>query len=371
MQCKADVSCWIFPVVDLWHSLVPIGMSKMSKEDGAIRHALAVVIENRSLSVRQTSLAMGDIMSGRATSAQIAAFITALRMKGEVAEEIAGMAEVMRAKASVVHADGPVVDTCGTGGDGTGTFNISTTAAFVVAGAGIKVAKHGNRAVSGVCGSADVLEALGVQIALGPQEVEKCIDEVGMGFMFAPAFHPAMKYAAGPRRELGIRTVFNMLGPLTNPAGVKRQVIGVGDVGLGEKMAKALQLLGSVQSMVVHSEDGLDEISLAPRSIVWEIAHGAITNYDIQPELLGLSNASRRALKGGSPQDNAEIVRGVLAGIEGPKRDVVILNAAAALKVSGKAKNMEEGVSLAYQSINSGRAMGVLDKLVKLSHSFA
>lgn len=343
----------------------------MSQQDGAVRNALAIVIENRSLSVQEASLAMEEIMSGGATPAQIAAFITALRMKGEIAEEIAGMAQVMRSKASVVHARGTVVDTCGTGGDGSGTFNISTTAAFVVAGAGVKVAKHGNRAVSGLCGSADVLEALGVHIALGPHEVQKCIDEVGMGFMFAPGFHPAMKHAAGPRRELGMRTVFNMLGPLTNPAGVKRQVIGVGDAALGEKMARALQILGSVQSMVVHSEDGLDEISLAPRSSVWELAGGSITTYEIQPELLGLRNASKDALKGGSAQDNAEIIKGVLTGMEGPKRDVVILNAAAALKVSGTARNMEEGINLAYQSITSGRAIGILDNLARLSHSLA
>ena len=258
-----------------------------------IREAIEAVVRGESLSMEHAAQAMNEIMSGEATPAQFGAFVTALRLKGETVDEIAGMAQVMREHSLHVEVDGPLVDTCGTGGDGSGTFNISTTAAFVAAGAGAKVAKHGNRAMSGSSGSADVLEALGAKIDLSPESVARCINETGFGFMFAQGFHPSMRFAAGPRREIGIRTVFNILGPLTNPAGADAQVIGVADASMASKMAQVLGRLGSRRALVVHGSDGLDEITVAGTSRVWELRDGAVNEYDISPAEFGV-NASPR-----------------------------------------------------------------------------
>jgi anthranilate phosphoribosyltransferase len=312
---------------------------------------------------------MDEIMGGEATPAQIGAFLTALRIKGETAEEIAGMAGVMRDKALPVEAAEPLVDTCGTGGDASGTFNISTTAAFVVAGAGVKVAKHGNRAASSACGSADVLEALGVKIALSPEGVQTCLQEADICFMFAPAIHPAMKFAAGPRKEIGIRTVFNILGPLTNPARAQHQVIGVADPSVGEKMARVLGLMGSKHALVVHGQDGLDEISLSGPTQVWELKDGTVKSYTISPEDVGLQNAERVGIIGGSVDASTSMLKDVLSGQRGPARDVVLLNAAAALVAADKVTNLKEGLALAAKSIDSREAKAKLEALVRTSQS--
>ena len=336
-----------------------------------IREAIEELVAGRSLSMDQASAVMDEIMEGQATQAQLAAFLTALRLKGETPEEIAGMATVMREKALRVEVEGAVVDTCGTGGDGSGTFNISTAAAFVAAGAGLKVAKHGNRAASGTCGSADVLEALGVKIELGPEAVKQCIDEVGIGFMYAPTFHPAMKYAAPVRRELGIRTVFNILGPLTNPAVARRQLLGVADPSLGEKMARVLQLMGSEHSLVVHGQDGLDELTLGDQTHVWELRDGGITSYTVNPYELGLPRVPLQALQGGTPQENAFLLRRILAAEKGPHRHIVLLNSAAVLVVGGKAKDLKEGLELAREVIDGSDALLKLEGLVELSQALA
>ena len=332
-----------------------------------IREAIEALVAGNPLSMEEAAGVMNEIMSGEATPAQIGAFITALRVKGETAEEIAGMAVVMREKALRVETSGPMVDTCGTGGDGSGTFNISTTAAFVVAGAGAKVAKHGNRAMSGNCGSADVLEALGVKIDLSPQGVQRCLEEIGIGFMFAPSFHPAMKHAAGPRREIGIRTVFNILGPLTNPAWAQAQVIGVAEASLGEKMAQVLGLLGSKHALVVHGQDGLDEITLSGQTQVWEMKKGLVTSYAISPGDVGLHESDREAIRGGSVEANASILKDVLGGKGGPARDVVLMNAAAALIAADRASNLREGVALATGAIDSGATHAKLQALIEAS----
>jgi len=334
-----------------------------------IREAIDTLIQGQSLTMEQAAAVMEEIMGGEATPAQFGAFVTALRLKGETVDEITGMARVMRDKAVPVAVSGPVVDTCGTGGDGSQTFNISTTAAFVVAGAGLKVAKHGNRGMSSGCGSADVLEQLGVKIDLGAKEVEQCLEQVGIGFMFAPVFHPAMKYASAPRREIGIRTVFNILGPLTNPAGASAQMLGVADRSLTVKIAKVLKLLGCHHALVVHGEDGLDEITLDGRTTVCELNKGVIKGYPIDPEEFGFSRVSVRNLRGGSPQENADILLGVLKGQKGPHRDIVLLNAAAALVAGEKAQTMKDGIALAKEIIDSGRALEKLEGLIRLSQS--
>ena len=332
-----------------------------------IQEAISSVVSGRDLSQEEASQVMEEIMTGEATPAQFGAFVTALRLKGETTEEIAGMARVMREKALHVQSDSDLVDTCGTGGDGSHTINVSTIAAFVTAGAGLKVAKHGNRAMTSACGSADVLEAAGVKIDLGPQGVERCIREVGIGFMFAPTFHPAMRFAGPPRREIGIRTVFNILGPLTNPAGARSQVLGVADGALGEKMAIALRRLGCQHALVVHGEDGLDEVSIAAPSQVWELKDGDIYNFAVAPEDLGLPRASREAIRGGSAEENAASMERALSGERGPHRDVALLNAAAALVAGDAARDLGQGVALASQAIDSGRAMEKLRALVELS----
>jgi anthranilate phosphoribosyltransferase len=265
-----------------------------------------------------------------------------------------------------------VVDTCGTGGDGSSSFNISTAAAFVVAGAGLKVAKHGNRAMSSHCGSADVLEALGVRIELGPRAVAQCVETAGIGFMFAPNFHPAMKYATAPRREIGIRTVFNILGPLTNPARAKFQVIGVPSRELGEKIASVLHRLGTEHSLVVHGTDGMDEISISGKSLVWDITrHGVSPPYEVLPEDLGFMKASMTQVRGGTARQNARILRGILSGEVGVRRNIVIMNAAAALVAANQAADLKEGVCIAEKTIDSGKALDRLEELINLSRSLS
>jgi anthranilate phosphoribosyltransferase len=340
-----------------------------------IREAIAKLVEHQALSREEAAAAMEEIMTGEATPAQVGSFLTALRMKGETVEELAGLAQVMRAKAThvTIPADlsRPVVDTCGTGGDGANTFNISTTAAFVVAGAGAVVAKHGNRAASSRCGSADVLEALGVNINLKPEEVTACLEEAGIGFMFAPLFHPSMKYAGPVRREIGIRNVFNILGPLTNPAGATRQVLGVPNGELAAKLAAALEQLGSEHALVVHSADGLDEISIAAESYVYEVKNGeAVHKHVIIPEDFGLERASAEVMRGGSAQENSLITHQILSGEKTAQREVILLNAAAALVAAGLAQNLKEGVALAADSIDSGAARERLQALVEVSNRF-
>ena len=332
-----------------------------------IQEAIEALVGGESLTRGTAAQAMNEIMDGAATAAQFGAFVTALRMKGETPDEVAGMAQVMRDKSLHVKVDGPLVDTCGTGGDASGTFNISTTAGFVVAGAGVKVAKHGNRAMSGACGSADVLEVLGVNIDLSPEGVERCLNEVGFGFMFAQRYHPSMRFAAGPRREIGIRTVFNILGPLTNPAGATTQLIGVSDYSVGEVMAHVLRSLGSTHALVVHGADGLDEISLGDVTHVWELKDGEVSSYTISPEELGFERVRRNDLKIGSPKESARVLREVLEGWPGPPRNVVLVNAAGALLVAGRVVTLKEGIGVAARSIDDGKATRKLDALVELS----
>ncbi|MDY7033612.1 MAG: anthranilate phosphoribosyltransferase [Thermodesulfobacteriota bacterium] len=335
-----------------------------------IPEVIGKVIEGHDLSESEMTGVMNQIMSGEATPAQIGSFITALRMKGETVDEITGGARVMREKAVKIKTSSPrIVDTCGTGGDGANTFNISTTAAFVVAGTGITVAKHGNRSVSSNCGSADVLKALGVNIEANPSTVEKCLEKVGIGFLFAPLLHGAMKYAIGPRKEIGIRTVFNMLGPLTNPAGADAQVIGLYAGDLTEKVASVLKNLGTKHAFVVHGDDGLDEISLASRTKMSELKDGKVNTYWIEPEEFNMKRCSPEDLKGGSPEENARITCDVLNGKKGPKRDIVLLNAAAAIVAAGKAKDIAEGIRVASESIDSGASQKKLDELVEVSNA--
>ncbi|MEJ5349105.1 MAG: anthranilate phosphoribosyltransferase [Desulfosoma sp.] len=315
---------------------------------------------------------MEQLMSGALTDAQIGAFMAALATKGETFTELAGAARTMRRKAYRLHVPAStVVDTCGTGGDGAQTFNISTTAAFVVAGCGVTVAKHGNRSVSSRCGSADVLEALGVRLDVDPEVVEEIIGDIGIGFLFAPLYHGAMKYAAKARKEVGIRSIFNMLGPLTNPAGANCQVLGVFAPELTEMFAKALQLLGTRRAFVVHGHDGLDEISACAPTRVTELQDGLVRTYDLDPERLLGRTADPDALRGGSSEENARILQSVLQGSSGPCRDVVVLNAAAALIAAGKAEDFREGIRMAEQSIDSGAAFDKLKSLVRLTREKA
>jgi anthranilate phosphoribosyltransferase len=334
-----------------------------------IQQAIGTIVSGRDLSTDEATQVMEEIMTGEATPAQFGAFVTALRLKGETAEEIAGMALVMREKSLHVQSGGDLVDTCGTGGDGAHTINVSTIAAFVVAGAGNKVAKHGNRAMTSACGSADVLEAAGVKIDLGPEGVERCIQDVGFGFMFAQTFHPAMRFAGPLRREIGIRTAFNILGPLTNPAGARSQVLGIADGALGEKMARVLQQLGCQHALVVHGEDGLDEISIAAPTQIWELKAGNIQSYTVTPEEQGLARASVDAIRGGSAEENVNAMNRVLSGEKGPHRDVVLLNAAAALTAGGAVQGIGQGIARASEAIDSGRAMEKLQALATLSQT--
>ena len=341
-----------------------------------IKEAITSLVEGRSLSMEQAAQVMEEIMGGGVTPAQFGAFVTALRIKGETADEIAGLASIMRAKAVRVMATDPVIDIVGTGGDNSNSFNISTAAAFVAAGAGIRVAKHNNRAMTSHCGSADVLEALGVRINLDANQVKDCLKRVGIGFMFAPGFHPAMKFATAPRREIGIRTVFNILGPLTNPALAESMVIGVPSEELGEKIVQVLLRLGSKHSLVVHGLNGMDELSIAAKSRVWELQEDKITNYFVSPEDFGLARAGMETVKGGTPAENAAMLRSVLEGEPGPRRDVVLMNAAAGVVVGSRTGHpsglpaLKEGIEIAREAIDSGRALDRLQKLVSLSQSF-
>lgn len=331
---------------------------------------IAALVKGQDLSEEQSHEAMSAIMSGQATSAQIAGFLMALRLKGETVAEITGFATAMREMAHGVDVGGlDVVDTCGTGGDEKGTFNVSTASAIVTAAAGVPVAKHGNRSVSSSSGSADVLERLGVNIEAPVPIVEKCVREVGLGFLFAPLLHEAMKYAIKPRRELAVRTVFNILGPLTNPAGARRQVLGIFSADLVEMMAKVLHRMGARKAMVVHSRDGMDELSVCDESLVAEVAPDGVTVKTVDPGKLGLGPAQMDDLRVEGADQSAQVIRGVLDGKVGPARDMILLNAGAAIYVGGKAETLQEGIDTASQAIDSGRASEVLKRLATLSHS--
>lgn len=335
-----------------------------------IREAIVKLVSRIDLTEEETVSVMNQIMTGEATPLQVASFLTALRMKGETVAEITGAARVMREKAHRVRVkSAPVMDTCGTGGDARETFNISTTSAFVVAGAGVAVAKHGNRSVSSRSGSADVLSALGVKIDIPKERVEACIDKIGIGFLFAPLLHEAMKYAVQPRREIGIRTVFNLLGPLTNPAGATHQLIGIYDGALTEMIAHVLKNLGTARAMIVHGLEGMDEISLTGPTKVSELRDGEVKNYTLSPEELGLKRCRLEELHGGGPEECAAILRAVLRGEKGPKRDVVLLNGGAALYVSGLAQSVAQGMKLAAESIDSGKALKKLELLIETTNA--
>jgi anthranilate phosphoribosyltransferase len=348
-----------------------------------ITESVRRLVERRDLSRIEAAAAMDAIMSGAATNAQIAAFLTALRMKGETVEELIGFAQVMRQKVVRIRTRGDevaaltgtdremLIDTCGTGGDATGTFNVSTATAFVVAGAGLRVAKHGNRSVSSLCGSADVVEALGISLELPPPRVSRCLDEVGLGFLYAPLLHTAMKHVMPARREMGIRTVFNMLGPLTNPAGANAQIIGVYAAALTEPLARVLAELGTVRAFVVHGADNLDEISNTGESQLSEVRDGTVRTFTVRPEDFGMPRAAIADLRGGDREQNAQIIRALLEGEPGPRRDIVLMNAAAALVAGGRARDLKDGVGLAAQSIDSGAARDKLQALVALSQQLA
>jgi anthranilate phosphoribosyltransferase len=337
----------------------------------SIKHAIeALVNERRDLTEDEAAEAMLEVFSGASTPAQLSAFLVALRLKGETVDEITGMARVTRDHALQVDVEGPLLDTCGTGGDGTGTFNVSTAAAFVAAGAGARVAKHGNRAMSSGCGSADVLEALGANIDLTPEQVALCITDTGFGFMFAQAFHPAMKYAGPTRRELGVRTAFNILGPLTNPAHAQHQVLGVARLDVAPLMAAVLERMGSLHVLIVHGHDGSDELTLDGPSPVYELKDGEVREYTVSPDELGLTSALPAAIRGGTPDENARALTAVLAGERGPLRDVVLLNAAAALVAADFASSFSEGIQRAAESIDSGAAKTRMTAFVEMSRSF-
>lgn len=340
-----------------------------------IQRAIEVISRFGHLQEEEAEAVMHQIMSGDATEAQIGAYLMALRMKGETPEEITGSARAMREKASTVPTTvtADLLDTCGTGGDKSGTFNISTTVAFVAAGAGIPVAKHGNRAATSRSGSADVLAASGVNLDLTPEQVGKCVDEVGIGFLFAVKLHPAMKYAIGPRRQMGIRTIFNILGPLTNPAGAKCQLMGVFAADLTDLLAHVLKSLGTKSAIVVNGYGGLDELTISGPNRVSQLTQsGSIETYELDPMEFGFEGASISELKGGEPEQNAAILRGILDGTDrGPKRDVVLLNAGAALWAAGKVDNLKAGIKQARETIDSGAALKKLENLVEFSQSFS
>ena len=331
-------------------------------------HAISTLLAGRDLPEDVATAAMSEIMEGAATPAQIAGFVVALRAKGETTDEIAGLVRSMREYSLRVDVPGDLLDTCGTGGDRAGTFNVSTAAAIVCAGAGVKVAKHGNRAASSRCGSADVLEALGVRIDLQPEGVERCIQEAGIGFCFAPVFHPAMRHAGATRRELGVATIFNFLGPLTNPAGARRQALGVSDPKMLDRMVSALGRLGSEHVVAFHGSDGLDELATAGTSRVLELNDGDTKEWTLDPAELGLPPADLSDVAGGSSEENAAYIRGVLDGEKGPRRDIVVLNAAAGLLAAGRAGDIAAGLDLAADAIDSGGAARALEQLVSVSN---
>ena len=333
-----------------------------------IADAIRTLVERKDLTAEEAHAAMTEIMEGAASPAQIAAFLVALRMKGETITEVTEFARVMREHVVPVRPTRrPLVDTCGTGGDGLNTFNISTTAAFVAAGAGAAVAKHGNRSVSSKCGSADVLEALGIKVQQSPEEVARYVDEVGIGFMFAPAYHPAIKHAGPVRRELAMRTVFNALGPLTNPAGAEAQVIGVYAPALTEMHAAALANLGCKRAFVVHGLDGMDEISTLGATRITELRDGESRTYGLTPEEVGLRRARPEELAGGTPEENAELLVAILNGREGAPREIVLLNAAAAIAAAGLADTLSDGIALAREAVDSGRALRTLRELQEMA----
>ncbi len=333
-----------------------------------IREAIAKLVDGRALDGHEAREALREIMAGTATPAQIGAFITALRIRGETPEVIAGCAEAMRENFTPVATDGGiVVDTCGTGGDGAQTFNISTGAALVAAGAGVRVAKHGNRSVSSRCGSADVLAALGVNIAVTRERMAACLREIGIAFLFAPSLHPAMKHAVGPRKEIGIRSIFNILGPLSNPAGTRHGVLGVYHRDLVEVMAGAAARLGAARLFIVHGLDGLDEITLAGPSMIAEVRDGRVETSVLRPEDVGLASCRTGDLAGGDAAENAAILRAILEGARGPRRDVVTLNAAAAIVAGGRAADLREGVERARAALDSGAAGERLDALIRMT----
>ena len=345
-----------------------------------ITEAIKRVVERYDLSAAEAELVLDQIMTGQCTDAQIAALLTALRMKGETVDEITGFARVMRRKAAPVRPRSAtaelagtereaLIDTCGTGGDVSGSFNVSTATAFVVAGAGVRVAKHGNRSVSSQCGSADVVEALGVKLDLSPERISECIDEVGIGFLHAPLLHEAMKYVALARKQMGIRTIFNLLGPLTNPAGADTQVIGVYAEHLTEVVARVLRELGSRRALVVHGMDGLDEVSISGPTKVTELKNGELNTYTVQPEDFGLKRASMKDIQGGDARQNAGIILEILNGTSGPRRDIVLLNASAAFVASSRVRDFNAGVELAAQSIESGAALNNLHRLIDFTNS--
>ncbi len=333
-----------------------------------IQRAVQTLIEGRTLGRNEAYEALTDIMSGKATDTQIGAFLTALRIQGETPEVIAGAAQAMREKLTPIKSPSDItVDIVGTGGDGAHTFNISTASAFVVAGAGVTVAKHGSYGVSSKCGSANVLDELGISLAATPDIMETCLHEAGIAFLFAPVLHPAMKHAIGPRKELGVRTLFNILGPICNPASAKYGVIGVFSAELASELAKALSQLDMKHLFVVHGDDGLDEITTTTTSQIWEIKEGVVSHSILNPEELGLPLATTEELVGGEPPENAEIIRALFAGETGPKRDILLLNSAAALVTAGKAIDLKEGLVVAAESIDSGAAAKKLEHLKKLT----
>ncbi len=333
-----------------------------------IREAIKEVIEGKDLSEQEAYEVALDIMSGEVTNAQIAALLTALKMKGETVNEITGFVRSMREKVTRINCGSEyLIDTCGTGGDGVGTFNISTISALIAAGAGCRVAKHGNRSVSSNCGSADLLEEMGVNFKSTPEIMEKCVNEEGIGFLFAPLLHPAMKYAIGPRREIGVRTIFNILGPLTNPAGTKRHLLGVFKKDLMAPITNVLKNLDAEHCLIVHGEDGLDEITITGKTLVSELNAGTIKEYEVEPEDFNLHVGTIDDIKGGSVKDNASIALGILNGVKGPKREIAIFNAGAAIYVAGRADSISEGIELAKESIDSGRAFEKLQRLKEIT----
>jgi anthranilate synthase/phosphoribosyltransferase len=350
----------------------PAPQAAAPTSSAVVQRAISRVVTGVSLGEDEAHEVMDAIMDGEATGAQIASLVTAVRMKGETVDEITGFARAMREHATAVrpHAAG-LLDTCGTGGDGRATFNISTTTAFVVAGAGVPIAKHGNRAVSSKSGSADVLEALGVDITLAPADVARCIDEVGVGFLFAMSLHASMRHAGGPRREIAIRTVFNILGPLTNPAGAKRQLLGVYDPALVPVLAEVAGRLGAEHVLVVHGHPGIDEVSASGPTVVGEFDGGAVRSYEILPESVGIARGSVDALRGGDSAVNAAVVRSILGGETGGRRDIVLMNAAAALLAADAVPDLAAGVAAARESIDSGAAVARLDALVTLTQRLA
>lgn len=336
-----------------------------------LHEALKKLISGESLTRVETQSVFQSIMSGEATDAQIGALLIALRMKGETVDEITGAAEIMREKATAILPESReyLVDTCGTGGDGSNTFNISTVVAFVAAGAGARVAKHGNRSVSSKSGSADVLEALGVHVSIPPEKMKFCLDKVGISFLFAPALHKAMKYAIGPRKEMAVRTIFNLLGPLTNPAGAENQLIGVYAPELTEPLARVLKNMGSTRAFVVHGLNRIDEVSISGDTKISELHNGMVETYTLSPTDLGVSPAPEDTILGGTAEDNAKILREILSGKEGPHRDVVLLNAAFAITAAGLVETPREGLAAAEQSIDTGAALEKLTTLIQVSNS--